>query len=687
MSLLGELKRRKVFQVAAVYAMTAWVLVQVVVEIEAPLGLPDWVDTFVIVLLAIGFPVALVLGWAFDVTPEGIKAVGKTGRGSVSSQSPATIFSYFSQALVLFAVGFLVVDQYFLSPDSSVSSRPAVTGVIRYNYGLADAERLVPTRGVSIAVSPDGARVVYVGPATTGRQLWIRERDQLRSTPLPGSEDALQPFFAPDGHGVGFVTSNHQLKVIAKIGDPPLTIADDGVYPFGSTWGADGHVYYATAEGLMRRPATGGGVPEPVTVADSPGPEVYYHGWPELLPNGKGALFTILRDHLINNIAVVDFSNGQIRVLVQGQVARYAESGHLIYVREDGGLMAAPFDQDKLELRGEGVLLSDHLPVGTTADLAISRTGRLLYSVRHGLTLELVWVDRDGTWAPVDPDSPIQDIRYVSLSPDNTRLVVTKWLKYSSDDGQLWVKQLPHGPLSQLTFEGPVNMRPSWSLDGQSVIFISDRGVNRDVWMKRADGAKDAELLLDDLVTIDEAFYSSSGEWLVYRRGKEDGQRDILATRVDGDSVATPMVTSSFDEVAPALSADGRWLAYVSNRSGQANVYVRPFPAADTETQVSVNGGVEPVWAQNRPELYYRNGAGEMVAVEVLPGIDFMTGPEQVLFSATAYRSDFYHAAYDVSADGERFVMIRISDSGSVDEGLIVVENWFEELERLVPVN
>jgi Tol biopolymer transport system component len=297
----------------------------------------------------------------------------------------------------------------------------------------------------------------------------------------------------------------------------------------------------------------------------------------------------------------------------------------------------------------------------------------------------VVWVDRNGAWTSIDQDNPVLGIRYAALSPDETSLALTTFLRPPSDDGDIWIKKLPRGPLAQLTFEGAVNMRPSWSPDGQSVVFISDRGENRDVWIKRANGTTPAEVVLDDREVIDEALYSSSGEWLVYRRGKVDGGRDILAVRSDPDAAAVPLLTSEFDEVAPALSADGRWLAYVSDRDGQANVYVRPFPGADSETQVSVNGGISPKWARNRPELFYRNSAGQMVVLEVLPGNDFRTGTEQVLFSATAYRSDFYHAAYDVTADGQQFVMIRISDSGLLEEELVVVENWFEELKRLVP--
>ena len=166
----------------------------------------------------------------------------------------------------------------------------------------------------------------------------------------------------------------------------------------------------------------------------------------------------------------------------------------------------------------------------------------------------------------------------------------------------------------------------------------------------------------------------------------QNGQRDILAVRSDGQGGERPLVTSPFDEVAPALSPNGRWLAYVSDRSGRSNVYVRPFPEADTETLVSVDGGQEPVWSRNGKELFYRDGEGRMIARDVSGDAQLQLGPEQRLFDASAYRADFFHAAFDVTADGQRFVMIRLSDSGSLDESLVVVENWFDELRRSAPV-
>ncbi len=279
MSFMGELKRRKVFRVAAMYAVVAWLLVQVITSVETPLNLPDWVDTLVIILLIVGFPIALVLGWAFDITPQGIRSANEIEPAGVARRPLATTFSIIIQALVLLAVVFLVADQYFLDlGPREEPGQPAFTYVTRYNYNLADGEQLVPTRGVSIAVSPDGASFVYAGPAANGRQLWVKDRDKLRSAPVPGSEGAMHPFYAPNGRGIGFINEDRALVIIAKIGGSPLTIIDGGLYRLGASWGGDGYVYYSVATGLMRMPASGGGDPEQVTIAEPAGLDQIFVG-------------------------------------------------------------------------------------------------------------------------------------------------------------------------------------------------------------------------------------------------------------------------------------------------------------------------------------------------------------------------------------------------------------------------
>ena len=686
-SFLHEVKRRKVFQVAAVYAVTAWLLVQVVVAIKSPLKLPVWADTFVIVLLAIGFPVALILSWAFDLTPDGIQPTRRTRPQEEPTGVPWAALTYVSQGLVLLAVGYLVLNEFLVKSVTAPTGAASEIGELtRYRYELTNAERLVATPSVSLAVSPDGQQIVYVGPGADDVQLWTRRRDQLVGTPIPGTEGASAPFFAPDGAGLAFITAKGALKVVSRDGDAPRTVVKSGLNTAGGSWGPDGFLYFSTSAGLARQRATGGEQVEIVAARDPADADIVALDTPDVLPNGAGVLFTVSRNHVPSEIALLDLGTHESRVLTRGELARYAPSGHLVYVREDGALLAATFDEDRLEMTGSPVLLEDKLPSGTPPpDLAISPTGRMVYATREERTLKVGYVDRAGQWEPIDPTRPLRGVRYVALSPDDRRLAVTTWLRPPGDDGQLWIKELPNGPLDRFSFEGQVNMRPSWTPDGRDVVFISDRGTNRDVWRKRGDGSGAAELVLDDVMPVDEAFFSRDGSWIVHRRGMQNGQRDILAVRSDGSDGARPIVASDFDEVAPALSPNGHWLAYVSNRAGQDNVYIRPFPEADAETLVSVSGGREPVWSRNGAELFYRNGTGRMIARAVLDAESLELGPEQQLFDARAYRSDFYHAAYDATADGQRFVMIRLSDSGSLDESLVVVENWFDELRGIVP--
>jgi serine/threonine-protein kinase len=251
--------------------------------------------------------------------------------------------------------------------------------VSRYSLALAPDQGLVGARGTRIALSPDGSRLVYIGTGEGGRQLWVRRRNELVATPLPGTEQVQHVFFSPDGSRVGFAITSQRVLVASLAGGPPVTIADSGVGLDGATWSADGYVYYdgftgGTAAGLARVPAAGGQA-ELVTTVDTASGESD-HIWPVALPDGRGILFMVARggDVRTSDIAVVDPVDGAHRVLVRGVAALYAGSGHLIYLTADGTLMAALFDTKRLEMTGDAVALAGGVGVHSfgSADRRIS---------------------------------------------------------------------------------------------------------------------------------------------------------------------------------------------------------------------------------------------------------------------------------------------------------------------------
>ena len=363
---------------------------------------------------------------------------------------------------------------------------------------------------------------------------------------------------------------------------------------------------------------------------------------------------------------------------------------------EDGTLLAAPFDVERMELTGAAVPIVEGLAVALNGVgyFAVSQTGTLVYRTgASGASNTPVWVERDGTAREIDPRWAVRGLGNspsVSLSPTGDRLAISIMDAEAATD--LWVKQLDSGPLSRLTFEGQENIRATWSSDGESLTFSSTRLGSRgwDLWTKRADGSGTAELVLDRQGALGEALYSPDGTWLIFREGPTaQGRADIYAIRPGVDSVAVALTATEFNEYSPALSPDGRWLAYTSNESGQNEVYVLPFPEGRLGgglVQVSANGGRSPVWAHSGRELFYRNGADEMVAVQVSGDPTFAAGQQEILFSAADYFSNNGHAMYDVSPDDQRFVMLRWRDAQGAGE-LVLVQNFFEELKRLVPTN
>ncbi|MGE0460386.1 MAG: protein kinase [Vicinamibacterales bacterium] len=549
-------------------------------------------------------------------------------------------------------------------------------GVTRHTVTPAEHQSVVQAGGVDVALSPDGSWMVYVGRAPGGGTMLLRrDLNDLDAVAVPGSEGAAAPVVSPDGRSVAFV-ANGAIRTLPVEGGPPFTVATAGGAP---TWGEDGMIYYGRGNLTYRVSAQGG---EPVIVT-TPLPNVLQLHV-DALPDGRGLLLTLLTGTPAQaQLAVVGPEGGAPRVLLAGTMARYAATGHLVYATADGTLLAAPFDVRRLEITGPSVPLAEGVEMDSsgTTEFAVSRSGSLVYTTGTGSLSELVWVTRAGVVAPVDASwtgefgSPV-------LSPDGTRLAVAIQGQESKD---IWVMQVDRGSKLRLTLDGARNDYPTWTPDGGSVTFASDRaGPSFDLWTKRSDGSGEPVLEIDEEWAIAEALWSPDGAWFVHRTSTNvTGAGDILARRTDRDVKPVPIVASRFTEVTPAISPNGRWMAYASSETGRREIVVVPFPnASDAKWPVSVGGGSEPLWSRDGGELFYRNGKGELVSARVQTTGTFSIGATSVLFPDRDYLRFGVVRQYDVTPDGQRFLMIRKVATGR-ESRLILVRNAFRGLESV----
>ena len=552
--------------------------------------------------------------------------------------------------------------------------------------------------GTNFAISPDGNVIVKAGFDERGEGFGLRvqRRSQLESSPLRGAEGAHQPFFSPDGRQVGFVTISRALRVASLGDEPTVTLVDSGIVRGGGSWGTDGYIYLTggnvgieagVVPGIVRLPSSGGSL-EIVTQLDTTRNEVG-HVFPEALPGGRGVLFTVSRERLYTaqdqEIAVADVATGSHRALLPGVQARWSPTGHVLVVQADGRLVALPFDERGLEATGTAVPLLDGVRVDglATADIAVSASGRLVYGAGTSdasFSLLMQWTRRDGQSAIVDTAwsgvflSP-------SVSPDGRMMAVQLGVAPSAE---VWVKQLDRGPFSRLTFDGRFSGNPSWTADGRSVVFLSDRdGSGTKAYVKSADGSDEPRQLID--VAVTEARYSRDGRWLVYVTDPRVPDPGIYALEVGQDTTPVLLVPRRFGEAQISLSPDGRWLAYTSRESGQTEIYVRPFPtSASARWQVSVAGGVQPHWAPNGRELFYNvPTTGDVVSVTVAASATFSAGEQRRLLSL---ENAVPQNGWDIAPDGRfAFVATRTTVRGAIDRELVVVENFFQELRAKLP--
>ncbi|HEX5632528.1 MAG TPA: hypothetical protein VFX50_04840, partial [Gemmatimonadales bacterium] len=531
------------------------------------------------------------------------------------------------------------------------------------------------------AIAPDGSSIVFAD-SIGGTYLLMRKlRDGRDPVPMAGTEGGLSPFFSPDGAWVGYLTDDGKLRKVPTTGGGSVTLATTGGrVSLAAAWLDDGSIVYADDSVSLRRiPADGGSsvlVSKWVSTRSSM-PTI------TALPGSRGILYSACPGNcaIESSVYVLDFAADSARLLVERALgAWYSPTGHLLYTDRAGGLYAAGFDLDALRLTtGFTPVLDDVAP----AEFAISASGSILYSLDTGTlgSSELVWVSRDGRAEPLD-SSWHGDFMYPALSPDGRSLAVS----VRDESTQLWIWRAD-GTRQKLTQEGTMSWRPEWTADGRSVAFVSNArgGAGLDVfdlYLMPVDGSAPPSLLHRHTFGLWEAELSRDGQWLVMRADEEGSNANIRARRLSGDTTLRPLVADKSITTQTALSPDGRWLAYVSDATGRREVYVTSFPDASSTRLVSRDGGTEPRWAPNGRELFYKSDS-RLVAVPVSPGASLVLGAPRPLFPLAGYRGARNRQQYDVSPDGQRFLMIRERDDPSRSQA-IYVDDWFAELKAKV---
>ena len=622
--------------------------------------------------------------------------VGSPAAAPVTRQSP-----FWRLAMPLVAT--LVVGATVATVAVWMLMRPDPPTVTRFQVTLADDEAFSNLTGRVLAVSPDGTQVVY----SANGALSVRTLDRLQAIPIPGTEGATSSFFSPDGQWIGF-WADGQLKRVSASGGTPLTIGDVNNL-IGVSWGFDDMILYGQGvQGIWRVPGTGGTPEQVIPVEDGEGA----HG-PQLLPGGEWVLFTFRPAGVAwdqSQIVVQSLTTDERIVLIDGgRDARYLSTGHLVYGLNNA-LLAAPFDLATRQVTGGPVPLVADIQyagggVSGAVQFSVSTTGSLVYIPTEGLanlagvglitaSRTLAWVDRQGREEQLG--APVRAYSYPRLSPDGTQVAVD----IRDEELDIWVWNIVRETLTRLTFDPGFERFPAWSPDGRRIAFSSQRdGTEGDLFWQAADGTGPVERLArSERQVFPTSFSPDATQIVVYGAlgagGTAEDDDDIGVVALDaeesGESVTSglqPLLQATFGELNGEISPDGEWIAYQSNESGQYEVYVRPFPGVDGgRWQVSTDGGTQPLWARSGRELFYRSGAAMMaVAVETSPS--FAPGSAELLFEGRDALS-LGGRAYDVSPDGERFLMLKedaSSQDTSTEPYFIVVQNWFEELRRLVP--
>lgn len=580
---------------------------------------------------------------------------------------------------VLLAAGAALIAAFATWSLAPLRGAPAA-GSVRFEIVTPSHHALnVATTTPTIAMSPDGQTIAYVDASvsSSGGALVVRAIDGLIPRVVTGVTRAREPFFSPDGQWLGYQGDRGLEKVPVGGGEPHVIVATSGTVR-SAAWLGDGTIVFSTtdpATGLLRV-SDQGGTPTVLTTPNH-GANETDHLFPAALPGGRGILFTSIDSTGASAIAVIDLESRAVKALVsQAACARYATSGHLLYAR-DGTVYALRFDLQTLTVSGDPKAVVDRVLMGTSgcAYFSTSQTGALAYVPRDagdGPPRILAWVDRHGAEFPLS--APARAYQEVRLSPDGARVAVS----IGAEDRDVWVWDIEREALTRMTNDAAVDRNPVWMPDGRRVVFSSVRAGANNLYEQNADGSG-----LSRRITISEAnqvpvSIARDGGYLLGNSTLLGPWNLFLLPLSASPAIAESLLELPGNENFPAISPNGRFVAYSSDEAGSTQVFVRPFPrAGDSRWQVSKESGSHPKWSSDGRELFYQDGSGRIVGVPVdstAPELRVGT-PAIVVSRAYAFKGEGSTSPFDVSADGGRFLVVKPTD-GPVPGPRIVV--WLD---------
>jgi serine/threonine protein kinase len=539
----------------------------------------------------------------------------------------------------------------------------------------------------SMALSPDG-RLLALTAETKGNapQLWVRSLDTLASRALAGTQGAFAPFWSPDSRWIAFF-SGGKLRKVEISGGPVETLCDAPIGR-GGTWNRDGVILFSPniSQPLYQISAMGG-TARPLTQMDAARQEVT-HRWPDFLPDGRHYLFFIrAATAAATGVYVGMLDSDQHRqILTSSTNAVYVAPGYLLFGRGDA-LVAQSFDARRLQVTGAPVQVAEDvsvMPATNYVNFSASQTGTLIYgSGAVEIGRQFYWFDRNGK--RVSKLGPPEYGSEPHLSPDGKRLALRLFTQ-PAGNFEVWVYDLARGVHARTSFSALTGFAPVWSPDGLRLAYShSAPGISGDhMYLLNADGTGREQLLekpILEAIANYPSSWSSDGASLLFDRQDKSGKMSVWVFPLIGDQKPYVFVETQFDSQMAMFSPDGHWVAYVSNDSGKAEVYVVPFPGPGPRVQISAGGGSEPRWRRDGRELFYLSLATEMMAADVsaVPG-EFRVGTVRTLFGLSGL-GGVPGNLYDVTADGQKFIAVQDLEHTSTVP-LTIVTNWPAQIQK-----